>query len=142
MIEPVTRKGPDAGTTVRLVQSSLGIGIVLFAGVAHFLIKQKGPIAPDMESIVINVLLGVSVAACVLGVVLRQRIPRRVREESADLYWSNSQHRLLIASAPFEFAGLISIVVYMLVASPIALGVAAIGVLGLLSLYPGLFDRT
>jgi hypothetical protein len=142
MTGPAARQGAGAAMTIRLIHGSFIMGIVLFAAVVQFLLKPAGNL-PALPSNVLNALLGASVGVSILGLLLlRRRIPKRSTADSADLFWSTATAPLIIAMAPLEAGALLAIVAYMCGAPIIALGAAGIAILGMLSLYPGFFDRS
>ena len=127
--------------TIRLLHGAFIFGIVMFAIVVHFLTRpaMAGETFPAAAR---NVLLGVSLAASALSLfVLRSRVPRRSREESADLYWTTATALALMAWMPLEAGALLGVVVYMLYGTPAGLAVAAVAVVGFLVLAPGRLER-
>ena len=125
----------------RIVHGSMIMGVVLFALITHFVIRPQRTV-PPLATNVLTTLLTVAIFLTLGGFGLRFRLPRRSRDASADLFWSTATVPLLIAVMPFEAAGLLAIVAYLLGAPLTALGVAGVAVIGMLSLYPGFFDRT
>jgi hypothetical protein len=129
------------GTTIRLLHGSFITGIILFFLIIELLIKRVGgerAFPPELTP----VLIGVSFAASALSALwLRTRIPRRNTDESADLFWTNATQPAMIAWAPFEGAALAGLMAYMATFSPLALGAAAVGLLGLIVLNPWFLER-
>jgi hypothetical protein len=133
--------GARPATTARMIHASLAIGVVLFAIVNYFVVRPTMA-AESVPPLVVNVLLGVSLAASALGVVvLRGRVPRRSTDESADLYWTRAMGPAIIGWAPLEGGALMSLVAYMLNGSVASLAVAGIALLGMIVLHPGHFER-
>jgi hypothetical protein len=128
-------------TTVRLIHGSLIMGVVLFATVTVLIIRPQRPDV-SVQPNVVYALAGVSLALSALSALfLRGLVPRRNTTDSADLFWQTAAQRAMMFWAPFEGAGLLGIVGYMLNGSPLALGAAAIGVLGLLIFGPWTLER-
>ena len=128
-----TTLGP--AKTVRLIHASFIVGIVLFAIVTVLLIRpQRQDLSAPPNAI--YALSGLSLALSALALFLRGRVPRRNTTDSADLFWQNAAQRALTFWAPFEAAGLLGVVGYMLSGSQLALGAGALGVLGLLVFNP------
>jgi hypothetical protein len=135
-----TQTNPGQTATARIIHGSLIVGVVLFAIIVGLVVRPK---RPDL-SVPLNVayaLSGVSLAASLVPFFLRRFVPRRNTTDSADLYWSNALPRAMVFWAPFEMAGVLGVVAYMLSGSPYGLGAAAIGVLGLLAFGPWHLER-
>lgn len=125
----------------RFIHASLIVGVLLFAAVSHFVMRPAMSDQP-LPAVVTVALLAASLVATALAVlVLRPRIPRRSADESADLYWAAAATPALLAWAPLEAAAIMALVAYMLGASLIALGVAAVALLGMIALNPGRLER-
>ena len=137
---PSTTQSGSRALTARMVHGSMIVGVVLFALVTHFVIRPQRTV-PPLASNILMTLLTVAIFLSLVGFGLRFRMPKRSPDDSADLFWSTAVTPMLIAMAPFEAAGLLSVVAYLLGAPITALGVAAVAVIGMLSLYPGFFDR-
>ena len=95
----------------------------------------------DIPADVLRLLLGVSIAACALGLVLRRRVPRRSPDESADLFWRTAATPALITWTTLEGAGLIAVFVYANTSSPTAIGVAAVAIVLSLIHNPASLER-
>lgn len=116
-------------------------GIVMFAIVIQFLVRPRGTTEP-LPAMAVNALVGFSLAASALSFFfLRNRVPRKNTDESANLYWTRASQSALIAWAPFEGAALAGLVAYMHNGSVAALVAAGIALLGLITFHPGRFER-
>lgn len=125
----------------RMLHASLIVGQLLFAGVT-FLQRRNGGEAPaplSRQSLI--VMGGAAVAACVLALVLRQRIPTRSRETSPDLFWTTAAPKAMMAWVPLEAAGLFALAQFFATADPIAVGVAAVPLSLLAYLNPWVLER-
>jgi hypothetical protein len=124
MTTPQTRV--PAAKMSRLLYASMIAGVLLFALVAHFVMRPAA-VGPGLfPPAVAQSLLGVALALCALSFVLRRRVPRRSNDESADLYWTRAQTNALTTWAVAQAAGLISVLVYSQTGSASAVGVGAI----------------
>jgi hypothetical protein len=110
----------------RLLYASMITGVLLFALVAHFVMRPAATAGGLFPPAVVQTLLGVALALCALSFVLRRRVPRRAMDESADQYWTRAQTNALTTWAVAEGAGLMSVLVYSQTGSPSAIGVGAI----------------
>lgn len=128
-------------TTARLIHASLTLGVIFFAIVVHFVVRPAREESAALPPVVVNVLLGLSLAASALSVVMRRRVPRRSTNESADLFWTMAAGPALVTWAPLEAGALLGIVAYMLAGTPAALGVAGIALAGLLVFNPAQLER-
>ncbi|MBM2813121.1 MAG: hypothetical protein HW416_3880, partial [Chloroflexi bacterium] len=77
-------------------------------------------------TVVVRVLLGLSLSACALSLLLRRRVPQRSTDESADLFWTTAASPALLAWAPLEIAILLAIIAYAGSGSMLAIAVAAV----------------
>lgn len=136
-----TTAGP--ATTIRLLHGSFVAGVVLFAIVTVLLIRpQRDAAGESIPANVVYALVGVSLAASAISLLfLRRRVPQRSTTDSANLYWTTAASPALLFWFPFEAAGLLGVVAYMLSGSLLGLGAAAIGVLGLLVFNPWQLER-
>lgn len=125
----------------RFIHASLIVGVLLFAAVSHFVMRPTMSDRP-LPPAVVGGMLGASLLACALAVlVLRPRVPQRSADESTDLYWSTAGTPALVTWSVLEGSTLLATIAYMLGATPLALGVAAIGLLGMIVLNPGRLER-
>jgi hypothetical protein len=126
--------------TIRLMHASMILGVILFALVTHFVLK---PSFGDSGALPVpaNILLGASLAACVISILLRRRIPHRSTAESADLYWATAATPALVAWAPLEFAAMIGVFVYSRTGAQPALALAILEILLFVMLSPRYFER-
>jgi hypothetical protein len=135
-----TPQPPVTSKTARVIHGALVAGVLLFAIVGHFALKQA---SADSAGLASNnrVLLGVSLGACVLSLLLRGRVPKRSANESADFFWSVAGPYAMQVWAPLEAAGLLSVLVYTWTRSVSAVAVAAVALLLFVVLNPGYFER-
>jgi hypothetical protein len=135
-----TPQPPVTSKTARVIHGALVAGVLLFAIVGRFALK---PTSADSWGLPLNnrVLLGVSLGACVLSLLLRGRVPKRSSDESADLFWSVAGPYAMRAWAPLEAASLLAVLVYTRSRSIAAVAVAAVALLLFVVLNPGYFER-
>jgi hypothetical protein len=130
---------PPTSKTARLIHGASVAGVLLFAIVSHFVLRpinaDSGGLAPANR-----VLLGLSLAACVLSLLLRGRVPKRSSDESADLFWSVAGPLAMPVWAALEAAGLLAVLVYTRTRSIAAVAVAAVALLLFIVLNPGYFE--
>jgi hypothetical protein len=124
-----------------MIHASLIVGQVLFAGVTVVQRRAGGdaPSALSQGSLIVTACA--AVAACVLALVLRQRIPTRSRETSPDLFWSTVSSKAMLTWLPLEAAGLFALAQFYSTADPVALGVAALPMALLAYLNPWVLER-
>jgi hypothetical protein len=129
--------------TMRLIHAAMITGVLLFALVAHFVLRPTMPTPnPAWTPAMLNTGLGVALAACAVAVLLRRRVPRRSASDSADSYWSsNARPAAMITWAPLEAACLGSVVLYANTGAPSAIAVLAIAVVLFITLNPALLER-
>lgn len=110
------------------------IGLILFVIVSHFLLATNAngawglaPLAP--------LLLALSIAACVAGILVSYRVPRVANGESMQEYWLTAFPKAMIPWALLEGAALLAIVVYWRTGSraAIAVGVVVIVIFALIN---------
>lgn len=127
--------------TARLIHGALMAGVVAFGAITVLVIR---PSRPDMTlpPAALYVLLGVSLAATALGLgVLRGRVPRRVQEQSPDLYWQSALAPALVTWSAMEGGALTGVVGYFVGGSPAALAVAAVGLAAMIAMRPAHVER-
>jgi hypothetical protein len=124
-----------------MLHGAMVTGILLFALVAQFLLRPSFANAGEFPSIVVRVLIGVSLLACVVALLLRKRVPPRSTDESADLFWTRATAPALLTWAPLEAASLIAVFVYARTGSQPALAVAAVAVILFVVLNPAYLER-
>jgi hypothetical protein len=128
---------------IRVIHFSMISGVVLFALVAHFVMRPSmAADAGDLPATLVGGLLGVALIACAVSLLLRRRVPQRTTDESADLFWATASAPAQITWAALEGAGLLSAFLYGRTGSPSAIGVAAIAVVLLLILNPARLARS
>ena len=134
-----TPQPPVTSKTARLIHGALVAGVLLFAIVGHFALK---PSSADSAGLTLNnrVLLGLSLGACVLSLLLQGRVPKRSSDESADSFWSVAGPYAMRVWAPLEAASLLAVLDYTRTRSIAAVAVAAVALLLFLVLNPGYFE--
>jgi len=115
-------------------------GVVLFALVVHFLIRPAASM-PALPAMAARALLAAALAVTAAGYVLRQRVPQRSTDESADPFWQTATPLALVTWAVFEAGCLIPVIVYMLTGAASALVVGAIGLVAFISVNPSYLER-
>ena len=136
-----SQTAPPSAKSIRLIHASLITGTVLFAIVAHFLMRPRleelGILPPE----VVRLLLGAAVALCALSLFFRGRVPRKSTDESADHFWIRATPPAMITWALLNGAGLVSVLAYGKSGDSTAIAVAAVAVLFLAAINPGYFER-
>jgi hypothetical protein len=127
--------------TVRLIHAAMIAGVLLFALVGHFLLKPALADSGDLPPIVPRALLGVSLGACALSLLLRRRVPHRSIDESADLFWTTATVPALLTWAPLEGASLLALFAYARTGALLAIPVAAVAILIFVLLNPAYLER-
>jgi hypothetical protein len=115
-------------------------GILLFAIVSQFVLK---PISADSGGLAparVRLLLGLSLGACVLSLLLLGRVPKRSTDASADLFWSTAGPYAMRVWGALEAASLLAVFVYARTRSIQAVAVAAVALLLFIVLNPGYFE--
>lgn len=129
------------GRTIRLIHIAIMNGIVLFALVAHLLVRRGRVVVADLGDAGMQALLAGSVVACALALVLKGRVPRRAADEPIDQFWPRASGPAIVTWAVLELAGLASVFVYMRTGAVAAIGLAVVAVLALGVVNPGYFER-
>ncbi|HUG16704.1 MAG TPA: hypothetical protein VMM78_16990, partial [Thermomicrobiales bacterium] len=76
--------------TIRLIYGAMVIGVILFAIIGPIAFRQKVAESGGLPDSVLRILLGLSLGASALGLLLRRRVPRRSTSESTDLFWTTN----------------------------------------------------
>jgi len=139
MTVPV-QQPPPTPKTARTIHRAMVVGVILFAIVSHFVLVPKANPAGGLAPLV-PILLGLSLAACVLGILLSTRVPRMSGGEAAQTFWLKAGPRAMIPWALLEGAALLAVVVYSQTASRAAIAIAAIDVIIFGLMNPGYFER-
>jgi hypothetical protein len=129
---------------MRLIHAAMITGVLLFALVAHFVLRPTMPAPnPAWTPTMVNAVLGAALGACAVAVLLRRRVPRRSPYDSADSYWSsNARQAAMLMWAPLEAACLGSVVLYANTGAPAAIATLAIAVVLFIVLNPASLERT
>ena len=127
--------------TVRLIYGAMVAGVVSFALVGHFLLRPAMANSGELPAVVIRVLLGVSLGAGALSLLLRRRVPRRASNESADTFWMAGGTPALLTWAALEASSLIAVFVYARTGSVSAIAIAAAAGLLFVLLNPAHLER-
>jgi hypothetical protein len=139
MTAPTSAQSP--AQAARLIHASLCLGVLLFAGVSHFVTRPSMADQPALSPTAAHALLAAALGACIAAFILRRRIPLRPRDVSADLYWTTAASPALIAWAPLEAASIAAVYLYGRTGSAPALVVASVAWLLLVALNPWSLDR-
>jgi hypothetical protein len=141
MTTPQTIAAP--ARTMRLIHAAMITGVLLFALVAHFVLRPTMTTPNGMSSpTVVRTMLGVALGACAVALLLRRRVPRRSADVSADSYWSSdARPAAMLTWAPLEAASLMSIVLYANTGAPGAIAVGAIAVVLFIVLNPASLEK-
>ena len=127
--------------TVRIIHGAMGAGLVLFAIVAHFILKpNRPPYAGGLDRL-LPMLLGLSLGLCVGGILLSMRVPRPLDDETAGAFWRRAAQPALVTWALIEGAGILAVVLYAQTGSTAAIAVAIVAVVIFGLLNPGYFER-
>lgn len=111
----------------------------MFTIVAHFVLRPKASPSESLAGIT-PILLGLSLAACVLGIVLSTRVPRPSDDETAGSFWKKAGSPALICWAFLEGAGLLAVVVYSQTGSLAAISIAGVAIFIFVLLNPRYFE--
>jgi hypothetical protein len=132
---------PAPAKTIRIMHAALTSGVVLFALMAHFVLKPAMAQDASFPPTISSALLVASLCACAVGLVMRRRVPRRSTDQSADLFWTAASAPALITWALFEGASMLAVFDYARTGQAAALVVAAIGVALMLAFHPARLER-
>ena len=135
------RAAAPTAKTIRAMHGAMISGVVLFGFVAHFVMRRNATDFGDMPPSIVPLLPAVAIVACIAGLVLYMRVPRRSSDESADLFWRRAASPALITWAALEAAGLIGVFLYGTTGSISAIGIAAVAVVISIILKPGYLER-
>jgi hypothetical protein len=116
-------------------------GVVLFALVAHFVMRPSMTGATDISPDIQRLLPGVALGAALVSLLLRSRVPRRSATESPDSFWLKASSPALVMWAIAEGAGLLSVFLYGVVGAQSGIGIAAIAVVIMIMLRPGRLEK-
>jgi len=139
MTAPASAQSP--AQAARLIHASLCLGVLLFAGVTHFVTRPSMTEQASLSPAAVRALLAAALGACVVALLLRRRVPSRPRDVSADLYWTTAVSPALIVWAPLEAASIAAVYLYGHTGNALALAVAGVAWLLLVALNPWSLDR-
>jgi len=139
MTAPASAQSP--AQAARLIHASLCLGVLLFAGVTHFVTRPSMADQVALSPNLVRTILAAALGACVVALILRRRVPPRPRDVSADLYWTTAASPALVVWAPLEAASIAAVYVYGRTGSAAALAVAIVAWLLLVALNPWSLDR-
>ncbi len=117
------------------------LSVILLSIIGPIFFRQKVAESGAIRDSVLRILLGVSLGASALGLLLRRRVPRRIASESTDLFWTTAASPALVAWTPIEGAGLIAAIAFSLSGSLAALAIGGVALVLLLVLNPGYLER-
>jgi hypothetical protein len=137
--------GPQASAptseSARRIHRALVIGVLLFAVVGYFIYGPTDTSSGGLAPGTVRLLLGLSLGACALSLVLRGRVPKRSSDESVDLFWRAAGPPAMLVWMPLEAASLLAVFVAAHTRSILAVAVAALAVLLPIVLNPGYLER-
>jgi hypothetical protein len=116
-------------------------GVLLFSVVGYFVYKPTDANSGGLALGTVDVLLGLSLGACALSLLLRRRVPKRSIDESADLFWKAAGPPAMLVWMPLEAASLLAVFVSAHTHSIQAVAVAAVAILLFIVLNPGYLER-
>ena len=138
MTVPVQQSQPSP-QFARRIHRAMVTGLILFVIVCQFLLVTSpmgewglAPLAP--------LLLGVSLASCIAGILVSYRMPRVSNGESMQEYWLKAAPKAIIPWALLEGAALLAIVVYWRTGSRAAIAVAVVVIVIFALLNPRYFE--
>jgi hypothetical protein len=134
------RAAPTA-RSIRFLHASMIIGLVLFAMVAHFVLRRTLASSEERPAIVPPSLLALAVVGSVLALGLRRRVPRRSSDASADLFWRSAYTPALMVWTFLDGAGLLAILAYALTGAQVAIAVAIVAIIIFVIFNPAYFER-
>ena len=140
---PVTapRTTVQTAKTIRMIHASLLTGVLLFAIVAHFLLRPTLSGGTALPSTLVSGLLGLCLVLFILALMLVKRVPRRSSDASPDLFWSTAVTPAMIVWSPLQAAGLIAVFLYAETGSSLGIAIAAVAIVLMAVLRPGHFER-
>ena len=132
---------PPTAKTVRLIHLALVTGVILFALISHFVLRQTMADSIEVSPNLLQILLAVALLACAASLLLQRRIPRRQRDVSADLFWTTAMAPAMIMWLAIDMASLLSVILYALTGSQAAIGIASIAVILFVIQNPARLER-
>jgi hypothetical protein len=127
--------------SVRMIYGAMVFGVLIFGAIGPIAFRQKVADSGALPDSVVNILVGASLAASIVGFLLRRLVPRRSVNDSADLFWTTAASRALIPWTLLEGGCLVAIIAWSLSGSLAALGVGGIGLLLLLAVNPWFLEK-
>lgn len=137
----MTEQTAPRAHTIRLIHLAMIGGVLLFAIVGHFVLRPALASSAELSPVILRSVLGITLGACVVSFLLRQRIPKRSTHESADLFWTTAAGPALITWGSVEAASLLAVFLYAWTGRAEALAVAAIAVVVLVAHNPAALEK-
>ncbi len=139
MTAPV-QQPPPSSQAARKIHRAMIFGLILFVIVCHFLLVTNSNGAWALAPFA-SLLLGLSIASCVAGILMSYRVPRVSNGESTQQFWLTAFQKAMIPWALLEAAALLAIVVYWRTGSRAAIAVGVVVIVIFTLLNPGYFER-
>ena len=117
---------PGVAATTRVIHAAMISGVVILGVLVQTILRKNATDFPPLPTILVSVIPILSVVLCAAALLLRQIVPRRPSDASADLFWSKALAPAMIVWAVVEAAALVGIVGYWLGGSKPALGAAVV----------------
>lgn len=127
--------------SARRIHRALVTGVLLFSVVGYFIYRPTDANSGGLAPARVRLLLGLSLGACALALLLRRRVPKRSIDVSADLFWRTAFQPAMLVWTPLEAASLLAVYVSARTHSIPAVAVAAVAVLLFIGLNPGYLER-
>jgi hypothetical protein len=135
------RANAPPGRIIFLLHASQVIGVVLLAVVGRVVLRAQYVASPPLPDVVLNAVLAASLAAIALAFVVRTRVPKRVSDESADLFWKRATSMAIVTWGILEVAGMLAIFAYVRAGSQTGAALTAAAVLAMLLLNPAYLGK-
>jgi hypothetical protein len=113
----------------------------MFAVVAHFVLRPTMALDSTLPPEITPVLLVASLSASAVALVMRRRVPRRSRDDSADLFWASASRPALVTWALLNGGGMLGVLGDARGGQSTALVVAGVAVVLMIVLNPARLER-